>query len=30
LPRPLLAAGMRQVSLTIQRAFDPDSPPGKV
>ena len=26
LPRPLSAARMRQVSLAIQRAFDPDSP----
>ena len=25
-PRPLSAARMRQVSLAIQRAFDPDSP----
>jgi mRNA-degrading endonuclease toxin of MazEF toxin-antitoxin module len=30
LPRPLSAAKMRQVSLAIQRAFDPDSPPPKV
>ena len=29
LPRPLSAARMRQVSLAIQRAFDPDSPPRK-
>ena len=29
LPRPLSATRMRQVSLAIQRAFDPDSPPGK-
>lgn len=27
LPRPLSAARMGQVTLTIQRAFDPDSPP---
>jgi mRNA-degrading endonuclease toxin of MazEF toxin-antitoxin module len=27
LPRPLSAVRMRQVSLAIQRAFDPDSPP---
>lgn len=27
LPRPLSAARMRQVSLAIRRAFDPDSPP---
>ena len=26
LPRPLSGVRMRQVSLTIQRAFDPDSP----
>jgi hypothetical protein len=26
LPRPLSAVRMRQVSLAIQRAFDPDSP----
>jgi mRNA-degrading endonuclease toxin of MazEF toxin-antitoxin module len=26
LPRPLSAARMRQVSLAMQRAFDPDSP----
>jgi PemK-like, MazF-like toxin of type II toxin-antitoxin system len=26
LPRPLPAVRMRQVSLVIQRAFDPDSP----
>jgi len=26
LPRPLSASRMRQVSLAIQRAFDPDSP----
>lgn len=26
LPRPLSASRMRQVTLTIQRAFDPDSP----
>jgi|SRR5579871_3961530 len=30
LPRPLSAARMRQVTLAIQRAFDPDSPPRKV
>ena len=29
LPRPLSASRMRQVSRAIQRAFDPDSPPGK-
>jgi hypothetical protein len=29
LPRPLSATRMRQVSLAIQRAFDPDSPPPK-
>ena len=29
LPRPLSAVRMRQVSLAIQRAFDPDSPPLK-
>ena len=29
LPRPLSALRMRQVSLAIQRAFDPDSPPRK-
>ena len=29
LPRPLAAVRMRQVSLAIQRAFDPDSPPRK-
>ncbi len=29
LPRPLSAARMRQVSLAIRRAFDPDSPAGK-
>ena len=28
LPRPLSAARMRQVSLVIRRAFDPDSPTG--
>jgi mRNA-degrading endonuclease toxin of MazEF toxin-antitoxin module len=28
LPRPLSAARMRQVSLAIQRAFDPNSPLG--
>jgi mRNA-degrading endonuclease toxin of MazEF toxin-antitoxin module len=27
LPRPLSAVRMRRVSLAIQRAFDPDSPP---
>jgi len=27
LPRPLSAKHLRQVSLAIQRAFDPDSPP---
>lgn len=27
LPRPLSAVRMRQVSLAIRRAFDPDSPP---
>jgi mRNA-degrading endonuclease toxin of MazEF toxin-antitoxin module len=27
LPRPLSATRMRQVSGSIQRAFDPDSPP---
>lgn len=27
LPRPLSAVRMRQVSLAIQRAFDPNSPP---
>jgi mRNA-degrading endonuclease toxin of MazEF toxin-antitoxin module len=30
LPRPLSATRMRQVSLAIQRAFDPDSPAGKL
>ena len=30
LPRPLSATRMRQVSLAIRRAFDPDSPPGKI
>lgn len=30
LPRPLSATRMRQVSLAIRRAFDPDSPIGKV
>jgi mRNA-degrading endonuclease toxin of MazEF toxin-antitoxin module len=30
LPRPLSASRMRQVTLAIQRAFDPDSPPRKV
>jgi mRNA-degrading endonuclease toxin of MazEF toxin-antitoxin module len=29
LPRPLSATRMRQVSLAVQRAFDPDSPPRK-
>jgi mRNA-degrading endonuclease toxin of MazEF toxin-antitoxin module len=29
LPRPLAALRMRQASLAIQRAFDPDSPPRK-
>jgi len=29
LPRPLSAMRMRQVSLAIRRAFDPDSPPCK-
>ena len=29
LPRPLSASRMRQASLGIQRAFDPDSPPRK-
>jgi hypothetical protein len=29
LPRPLSAPRMRQVSLAIQRAFDPNSPPLK-
>jgi len=29
LPRPLSAVRMRTVSLSIRRAFDPDSPPGK-
>ena len=29
LPRPLSALRMRQISLAIQRAFDPDSPPSK-
>ena len=29
LPRPLSAVRMRQASLAIQRAFDPDSPPRK-
>jgi hypothetical protein len=27
LPRPFSALRMRQVSLAMQRAFDPDSPP---
>ena len=30
LPRPLSAARMRQVTVAIQRAFDPDAPPRKV
>ena len=30
LPRPLSAARMRQVTVAIQRAFDPDAPPPKV
>jgi mRNA-degrading endonuclease toxin of MazEF toxin-antitoxin module len=30
LPRPFSAARMRQVSLAIRRAFDPDSPAGVV
>jgi mRNA-degrading endonuclease toxin of MazEF toxin-antitoxin module len=29
LPRPLSASRMRQVSLAVQRSFDPDSPPRK-
>src|SRR6266700_2542681 len=29
LPRPLSGARMRQVSLAVQRGFDPDSPPRK-
>jgi mRNA-degrading endonuclease toxin of MazEF toxin-antitoxin module len=29
LPRPLSTARIRQVSLAIRRAFDPDSPPWK-
>ena len=30
LPRPLSAARMRQVALSIQRGFDPDAPPAKM